>query len=219
MKKTLIAFMLIFLNALVFAQYGRIEKPMDPQEEIDHIFEQWHEEYELLSVEPLRNQKVRVLSKKKNAIQYISDSAPIYCIKVEWTTNRQFLEFSCESYYDRFGDRKLDFHKKVEIPREAVDKLVSMIEECDFYNQPPTVWTNGRDGYTEVVEVSIDGKYWCVKRWDPGETFVKDITNYMFDLADERDRLYPPAEREKDEWNTKQQEAFREMITKKKKSQ
>ena len=40
MKKTLIAFMLIFLNALVFAQYGRIEKPTDPQEEIDHIFEQ-----------------------------------------------------------------------------------------------------------------------------------------------------------------------------------
>ncbi len=194
MKKNLIKVLTLFFSISIFAEGAGTSISEEEQKTIDSILESWHESYELLSVEPLKNQ-----SRNQNAIQLISNQLPDYSIKIEWTDEEQFLEFWMESYYDRFENRKLDFHKKVEIPREAVDKILDLIAECDFYNQPPYIRTNGRDGYSEIVEVNIDGNYWCIKRWNPPETLLCYISKYMYDLAGEGDRLYPPEEREKDE--------------------
>ena len=194
MKKNLIKVLMLFFSISIFAEGAGIAISEEEHKTIDSILDSWHESYELLSVDSLKNQ-----TRNQNAIQLLRDNLPIYCIRIEWTDDEQFLEFWMESYYDRLENRKQDFHKKVEIPREAVDKILELISECDFYNQPPYVWTNGRDGYTKIVEVNINEKYWCVERWSPDKTFLRDISKYMYDLAGEGDRLYPPEEREKDE--------------------
>ena len=194
MRTKLITLMVFFISMPIFGEDVGANISLDEQVAIDSVLESWHESYQLLSVEPLKNQ-----TRNQNAIQLLRDNLPIYCIRIEWTDDEQFLEFWMESYYDRLETRKLDFHKKVEIPREVVDKILDLIAECDFYNQPPYVWTNGRDGYTKIVEVNINGKYWCVERWSPDKTLLRDISKYMYDLAGEGDRLYPPKEREKDE--------------------
>ena len=194
MRTKLITLMVFFISMTIFGEDVGANISLDEQVAIDSVLESWHESYQLLSVEPLKNQ-----TRNQNAIQLLRDNLPIYCIRIEWTDDEQFLEFWMESYYDRLETRKLDFHKKVEIPREVVDKILDLIAECDFYNQPPYVWTNGRDGYTKIVEVNINEKYWCVERWSPDKSFLSDISKYMYDLAGEGDRLYPPQEREKDE--------------------
>ncbi|MBO4320365.1 MAG: hypothetical protein J5857_07840 [Treponema sp.] len=191
MKKKLLTVILLFLNVIIFAQ--ELETDNFSNNNSSCLVERWQEEYDLLGIKPLTNQL------QKNSVQLITNSLPVYAIRIEWNEEDQYLDFWMESYKDRFENRKLDFHKKAVVSKETIEQIINLINKCDFYNQEPLISSNGRDGYSEIIEVNIDGKYWCVERWDPKQSVIKEIVEYLYELADERDRIYPPEEREADE--------------------
>ncbi|MBR5645950.1 MAG: hypothetical protein IKX23_04855 [Treponema sp.] len=81
-----------------------------------------------------------------------------YIIKVKWTRFSRTMEVIVEDSPAR--------HEKIDISKKELDKLLDLLNECDFYNQQISYDINVNDGTKYVCEVNIDGKYKIVSRWE-----------------------------------------------------
>ena len=95
-----------------------------------------------------------------------------YVIKVNWTRFSRSMEVIVEDSPVR--------HEKIEISKSELDKLLALLEECDFYNQKSSYEINANDANEYVCEVNINGKYKLVSRCDYHmESFMYEIQNFL----------------------------------------
>ena len=95
-----------------------------------------------------------------------------YVIKVNWTRFSRSMEVIVEDSPVR--------HEKIEISKSELDKLLDLLEECDFYNQKSSLEINANDANEYVCEVNINGKYKLVSRCDYHmESFMYEIQNFL----------------------------------------
>jgi hypothetical protein len=95
-----------------------------------------------------------------------------YLIKVEWTRFSRSMEVVVDDSPAR--------HKKIDISKSELKKLIRLIYECDFYNQKSTSDINANDASEYICEVNINGKYKIVSRCDMSmEPFMYKIQNSL----------------------------------------
>lgn len=95
-----------------------------------------------------------------------------YLIKICWTKFSRYMEVIVEDSPAR--------HKKINISKAELIKLLDLFSECDFYNQKSNYDIILNDGTNYVCEVNIDGKYKVVSRWGPDyEPFIFEIHDFL----------------------------------------
>lgn len=78
----------------------------------------------------------------------------------------------------------LSLEKYAELTPRQWEELQARLADADFWNQPTTEETSGRDGAQWIVEGVGGGRYQVVDRWSPdSQSPYGRLTAYMLELA------------------------------------
>ncbi|MBP5451380.1 MAG: hypothetical protein J6Y16_04000 [Treponema sp.] len=154
----------------------------------ENVFNQF--EYEWYSEVLDLLDPVNVQETECNVIRFscIESMTRSYVIKLSWTDDDGTLNVFTESLpYE--NERKISFQKSIAISKNDIEALLNVLSDCNFYDQPSTEKTNGRDGNYWIIEAKTDNGYKIVSRWTPKSGFIYEIGNKLIDMSGERDRL------------------------------
>lgn len=80
------------------------------------------------------------------------------------------------AYPSRFANISLD--TSILVKEEIWDNLMLMLNECNYWDTPPTSSTQGLDGSDWILESCTSNQYWFVSRWNPKDCF-RDCCEYL----------------------------------------
>ena len=189
-KFYLAAMLMIFISFKAFSQKNMYRYFPENTFENHSIYERYSNILDKLDPESIKN-----LSAGENAVRFIKINEPYYyVIKIMWTEKDLSMEFTEENEFKNLhesGERN--------ITRESLNEILRLIEKGKFYEMKSDVDNSDlTEGYMQLIETNINGKYKAVERWWPESGAFYSIGENIFALYKGEDITA-----KKDSWNYK----------------